>query len=187
MIDLIVPVVGNNIPVDHSYALYSSLCKINSFLHNEKRVKIHPIRGFYLNGDIILNDKSCFIIRTPLDLVKQIANSFSYKKININNCTIQTKAPNIKNIFYRQKLFSNFVTIKGKTETDTFCESLNEKLKDKIHPDKIKINDRKIISIKNKKIVGFSVLCDNLTEEESFYLQLEKIGGRSKFGGGFFL
>jgi CRISPR-associated protein Cas6 len=46
---------------------------------------------------------------------------------------------------------------------------------------------RHVIRIHGKAIVGFSVLVQGLTAEESIRLQEEGIGGRGKMGCGFFV
>ena len=46
---------------------------------------------------------------------------------------------------------------------------------------------RHVVRIHKKKIVGFSVLVQGLTAEESLTLQEKGIGGRSKMGCGFFV
>jgi hypothetical protein len=46
---------------------------------------------------------------------------------------------------------------------------------------------RRVLQIDGKKIVGFSVLVQGLSAEESIRLQEEGIGGRSKMGCGFFV
>jgi CRISPR-associated protein Cas6 len=44
-----------------------------------------------------------------------------------------------------------------------------------------------VLRIRDRTIVGFSVLVQGLTAEESVQLQEEGIGGRGKMGCGFFL
>jgi CRISPR-associated protein Cas6 len=46
---------------------------------------------------------------------------------------------------------------------------------------------RHVLRIRDKTIVGFSVLIEGLTADESVRLQEEGIGGRSKMGCGFFV
>ena len=46
---------------------------------------------------------------------------------------------------------------------------------------------RKIIHIKGKAIVGYSLIVEGLTAEESILLQEKGLGGRTRIGCGFFL
>jgi CRISPR-associated protein Cas6 len=46
---------------------------------------------------------------------------------------------------------------------------------------------RRVLRIKEKKVVGFPLRVTGLTAEESITLQEQGVGGRSKMGCGFFL
>ena len=45
VIDLCFALVGNTIPLDHGYCLFSALCRVVPALHGDHRAGVHPIGG----------------------------------------------------------------------------------------------------------------------------------------------
>jgi hypothetical protein len=46
-VDLAFRLIGNKVPVDHGYALYSAISRLLPVIHEEKNIGVHPIRDRY--------------------------------------------------------------------------------------------------------------------------------------------
>jgi CRISPR-associated protein Cas6 len=55
------------------------------------------------------------------------------------------------------------------------------------HPDRVGRPVRRVLRIKNKRIVGFPLTIPNLTAEESLLVQERGIGSRRRMGCGLFV
>jgi len=47
-VDLAFRTTGARIPVDHGYALYSAISRILPWIHADRTIGIHPLRGRYI-------------------------------------------------------------------------------------------------------------------------------------------
>jgi CRISPR-associated endonuclease/helicase Cas3 len=94
-------------------------------------------------------------------------------------------------------LAAKMVTIKGFLEPEEFLAAagrqfdalgIRGKLGIPVHHDAQRENDprRKVMRIREKKVVGFPLHATELTAEESLLLQQHGLGGRRKMGCGFF-
>jgi CRISPR-associated endonuclease/helicase Cas3 len=84
-------------------------------------------------------------------------------------------------------LTSRLVTIKGFTEPEAFQAAVARKLADAGVEASITVTRRRVVRIRDDKIVGFGVQLMGLSPRGSVEVQRTGIGGRQKFGCGSFL
>ena len=71
-IDLCFRIIGSTIPVDHGFALYSSLSKILSSFHEDTNAALKLIRGNYSgNGMLTLTRFSDLVLRIPMNRITE--------------------------------------------------------------------------------------------------------------------
>jgi CRISPR-associated protein Cas6 len=198
-IDLLFPVIGNQVPADHAYPLYSALVGNLPALHNgDFGPAIASITGQYLgNGLFAINGHSYLRIRLPSEQIAALL-PLAGKALVIAGHRVRVGVPRVVALTPAPALIARLVTIKGFTEPGPFVEAARRQL------DELKITGeagiplittgprtgqprRRILRIKDKRVVGFSLQVTALTAEESITLQEHGLGGRRRMGCGFFL
>ena len=198
-IDLLFPVIGNQVPADHAYPLYSALVGILPALHNgELRPAIASISGQYVGDGLqTLNDRSCLRIRLASDQIAAVL-PLAGKALVIAEHRVRLGVPRVMALTPAPALFARLVTIKGFTEPGPFLEAARRQLAELTIAGEPGIPlittgpragqpRRLIIRIKDKRVVGFSLQVTALTADESITLQEQGLGGRRRMGCGFFM
>lgn len=197
---------GKTLPADHGYALYSAVKKSlqnqsNNNLPSDLPDNIHlctipgiPDRA----GMIYLNRGSRFRLRCPSDQMQTWYRFFQNQVFDIQGHLIRLIQPRITLPEANNTLTSRLVTFKLKdidhTEVPRFflqsCQTGLERLEIKgkafIPSDPNGDLARRTLQIKDKKILGFSVVVEGLSDEDSLKLQWHGLGGRQHFGCGWF-
>ncbi|KJS16373.1 MAG: hypothetical protein VR69_09325 [Peptococcaceae bacterium BRH_c4b] len=206
-IDVRFALIGNQIPVDHGYLLFSAISKIFPFIHTNRQVAIHPINGPCSGNRLMdINRKSYLTLRVPTSMVPEIIQ-LSGSLINIGDYEVRVGVPSTQPFIPTARLYSRLVVIKGSIEPESFIEvvhkqmcDLNVKGKPMLiwQPEIVMENEgkpsgthssflRRTLRIKDKNIVGYALKIENLTAEESIRIQENGIGGRQRFGCGVFV
>ncbi|KAF1083919.1 CRISPR-associated endonuclease Cas6 [Sporotomaculum syntrophicum] len=207
MIDVIFPLMGKQLPVDHGYYLFSAISSVLPDLHNDTTFGIHPVNGQIVGNRILnLTEFSRLVIRTPVEHIRRIL-PLAGKTLNVGNHLIYLGIPNTNAITPSSQVYSRLVVIKGFMEPETFLAATCRQLSDlNIQGDASLVEQhhiaainngrfsgthspylRRTINIHGKEIVGFALRVGNLTDEDSLRLQEHGIGGRRKFGCGIFV
>ena len=199
MIELQFPVLGQSLPADHGYLLYSALSGMLPPLHVDgERIAIGPISGQWTgNGILALSSRrSRLRIRLPADQIALVL-PLAGKAIDIGGHRMLLGVPTVQQLTPAPALAAKMVTIKGFMEPDAFLDAAQRQLDELGIRGKLGIpvlqngsrsNEprRKVMRIREKKVVGFALHATELTAEESIRLQEHGIGGRRKMGCGFF-
>ncbi|MBY0451042.1 MAG: type I-MYXAN CRISPR-associated protein Cas6/Cmx6 [Cyanobacteria bacterium] len=190
MIELNFPVFGKTLPVQHGYLLYSAICHQVSAAH-----KIDFQLGTIVGvpdgqGHIHLQEGTSLYIRVETQWIPQFL-TLAGKTLALNGHEIRLGIPRPFLLKPASSLYSRLVAIKGFTEVEPFQEALQRQLSKLniqaqviIPVDKEEKPSRKVLKIKDKIIVGFSVLIEGLSAEDSIKLQTLGLGGRRKMGAG---
>ena len=209
IIDLNFRVCGNNVPLDHGYLLYSSLSRLAPYLHEADWLGIHPISGIPTSPNTLaLTPRSRLRLRLPADNIAKFID-LAGKRLSLSNGkernTITIGIPEIHSLKPASNLFSRYVTIKlsevEKTEysptRDMFLMAIKTQLDTINVRGEVWIDDardsygreysRRVIEIKHKTVVCYSVYIRNLSENDSLQLQTHGIGGRRRMGCGIFI
>lgn len=204
-IDLQFQLTGDYLPADHGFHLYSAISDVVPALHGNDRIGVHMVNG-RLTGDrrISLTARSRLGIRIPLELIPA-ALPLAGQSLQVGPYRIQVGVPRTSSLQHRSRLYSRLVVIKGFMEPEPFldaCRRQLAKLEIRGSPSLVLSprfagvgqNDennspwlRRTLNIHGREIVGFAVLVEELTAEESIRLQDRGIGGRRRFGCGLFL
>ncbi|HUY34388.1 MAG TPA: type I-MYXAN CRISPR-associated protein Cas6/Cmx6 [Pirellulales bacterium] len=200
IVELQFPVIGAAIPADHGYALYGALAHHLATLHADGNgLAIAPINGQYSgNNQFALNVRSSRLrFRLPDDRIASLL-PLAGKALDVAGHKLRLGVPTVQALTPAPSLVARLVTIKGFKEPSPFLEAARRQLdaleiRGEIGIPRIAAGPhageprRRILRIKDKKVVGFALRVTELTADESLRLQEHGIGGRRKMGCGFFV
>ena len=207
-VDLIFPANGSAIRRDHGYALYGAVSRIVPSVHQSREIGIFSIRGAPAgDGTLLLTDKSALRLRVPAERLPTLL-PLAGKALELDGHRLRLGVPHVAALIPAPVLSSSMVLIKladkgnpavgGIVTPDAFLAAAARKLTDlKIEaaPGLQKIRTgpradqprRRVIRVKDQTHVGFAMIVQGLTADESLRLQEEGLGGRRLMGCGLFL
>lgn len=179
---------GDPLPADHAYAVYSAISRLLPNVHQNVEIGVHPIAGVQ-TGDrrMMLKPTSALTIRIESDLIAEIL-PLAGKTLGIGSAFLQVGVPSIFMLQPSSGLRSRLVNIKGLMDPDAFIGGVRRQL-DKLGVSQdveIVLRKRRTLQIHDANVVGYEVLLNGLTDEESICVQENGIGGRRKMGCGLF-
>jgi len=197
IVDLSFRIVATaSIPADHGYQLYSSISRLMPAIHQADNVAIHPIRG-RLVGDrlMALTPQSRLVIRTLHEQVSGLL-PLAGKMLSLGPARLQLGVPDVRALVAAPSLRSRLVVIKTKGASsaaeltaEVFTSALRRQLDALGVGSEIDLclGKRRTLRIKDKEIVGYEVLLEKLSPEQSLTIQERGLGGRHRMGCGVFL
>lgn len=190
------------LPALYAYPLYAAVARYLPWIHEDRRIGIFSLNGSYQGRTIVLDPRSTLRIRTPAEALPRIITLTS-RTLDIDGAMVQVGVPRVIPLRPAPRLYSRFVQIKltangNRVTPEEFLESANRQLRDleieaeagiPIWESGPRAGDlkRRMVQIKGERHIGFALLVQGLTAEESLRLQVQGIGGRRKMGCGLFL
>jgi CRISPR-associated protein Cas6 len=192
MVDLVFPVFSPQpIAADHGYALYAALSRMLPVLHSSNGVGVHPIGGRQIgNRELSLTDRSRLIVRVDSAAIGELIQ-IAGKQLNIDGISLRVGVPQVHALQPAAALRSRLVTIKLKDglEADAFQAAARKQV-DEIGLSSqviLTLGKRRTLRIKDKEVVGYEVIIEGLSAEESLLVQERGLGGRRHMGCGVFV
>lgn len=197
-IDLAFSLVSTHpLPADHGYLLYSAVSRMLPETHQADGYGIHPIRGRQLGGRTLqLDEHSRLVIRTDAEQIARFL-PLSGKSLQLLGRTLRLGVPQVRSLVPASALYSRLVTIKltdvaaqpSPVASNAFVAAVRRQLGDlAVSPEvSLSLGKRRTVRIKDKEVVGYEVLLDSLTAEESITIQEHGLGGRRHMGCGIFV
>lgn len=203
VVDMVFPLKGRpSLPAAYSYPLYAAIAKQLPWIHESKRVGIFPLNGVYADGRIRLGPRSALRIRAPADHLPRII-MLTARQLEVEGEGIQLGVPRVLPLRPAPTLYSRFVQIKLAEKADgvtpsAFLDSVHRQLRSlgiearagiPVWQEGPRAGEpkRRMVQIKGEHHIGFALLVEGLTAEESLRLQQHGLGGRRKMGCGLFL
>ena len=194
-IELTFPVMGQSLPIDHGYQLYSALKHRLMQLKDWDDISIKTISGKLdcaTRNQLNLTERSKLLIRLPSEKVSFVY-SFSGKSLTIGKHKIRLGIPEMNLLQPRSRLRSHIVVIRGYKEPNEFLEAAKRQIEALNIRADIKLICKKDGTPKPKTIrvkqtlVGFGIEANKLSEADSIVLQEKGLGGKHKMGCGVFV
>jgi CRISPR-associated protein Cas6 len=193
-IELSFGVIGETLPADHGYGLYSAIAHLCPQVHEQEGLSILTIAGIPdRKGKIFLTERSHLRIRLPYDCMPMVYK-LAGKQLSIGSHSIRLGIPQIFMLRHGSRLRARIVTIKNHQEPESFLEAARGQLAalgvvgEAIIPLDLEGKPaRKTIKIKTYSVVGFGLEVSNLSEEDSIKLQISGLGGKHRMGCGVFI
>ena len=194
VVDVIFPLFGSRLPLDHGYALFGALARVIPALHEEPRWGVHPVAGVRCgDAELAVTSRSRVMLRVPLDDLRRLS-PLAGAVLDVDGWRLHLGLPQFNMIAPKDCLWARLVTIKGfLDEPATFAEALRRQIAASDHagPDlsrvEVDVGRRRVLRIKDRTVVGFSVGLRALDEQTSLRIQYCGLGGRRHMGAGIFV
>ena len=206
-VDVQFMVTGQLLPADHSYLLFSAICGVVPDLHGDEGLGVFPVNGRLVGGrNLAVTEHSRLTMRLEADRIREVL-ALAGKVLEVGSGRLSVGVPATKALQPKVRLYSRLVVIKGFTEPLPFLDAAERQfkaleIKGRLslvpQPQVAETNQerpggskspflRRTTRIRDKEIVGFALIADNLTADESICLQEQGLGGRRRFGCGLFV
>ncbi len=197
-VDLAFSVVSPQaLPADHGYLLYSAVSRMLPEAHQANGFGIHPLRGRQLGGRTLqLTEHSRFVIRVDAEQIARFL-PLAGKPLRVLDRTLQIGVPQVRSLVPAAALRSRLVTIKLPDAVSQQSEAAAEKFRDAALRQLVQLGismeailslgKRRTLRIKDKEVVGYEMVIEGLTAQESIAVQEHGLGGRRHMGCGVFV
>lgn len=190
IIDLSFGIFSNSaLDADHSYRLFSAIARLIPESHRSNAMGVHPISGRQIgNRQLQLTNRSRLAIRTSTDQIPQYL-VLAGRTIDVAGARVRIGVPQIFALQPSTALRSRLVTTKNCQDQTRFETELRRQLNAlNVSPEAaVTVGKRRTMRIKDKEIVGYEVIIEALTAEESLNIQHTGLGGRRHMGCGIFV
>lgn len=206
MVDLVFPVLGSRLPTDHGYALYGAMSRLLPCLHDGSfPFGFVPITGPHVGEGLLQVDpaQSRLRLRVPPSEIPRVL-PLAGKPLEMMGHRVRLGVPQVEALQPAAALIARTVTINYEFNESEFLKvegflksarrQLNNlgiegtcRIPEGIDREGRKAPLRRVVRIKKVRIVGYSLLVENLKAEESLRLQAYGLGGRRRLGCGVFL
>lgn len=183
------------IPADHGYALYAAVSRLIPEVHAENGVAIHPIGGRQ-TGDrrLSLTPSSSLGFRLAAERIATLL-PLAGKTLELSGGKVRVGMPQTRPLVPATALRSRLVVIKvahssGNALTaEAFAAAARKQMHDLGVASEavLHVGKRRTLRVKQRDIVGYEVMVDGLTADESITLQEYGIGGKRHMGCGVFV
>ena len=195
VIDLSFVLVGTTFPLDHGYCLFSAICRIVPGLHGDRRIGVHPIRGRQTApGVLTLDNRSRLKLRLPSEEIARYI-ALAGQALELEDHRLQVGIPRVEALTPAANLASRLVTFRHALAPSDLEEDVRRELA------RLEISGtphfvpssrlafagqplRRVLTVREKRVVGYALRVTGLTAEESIRLQEEGLGGRRRMGCG---
>jgi len=177
------------LPVDHSHALYGAVKNAVPEFASCDNLGIHTMRGTVSGGGRILLDprQSALRMRMPIGFVPKALRLVG-RVLRVHGSPLCLGTASIALLNPADTLWARMVTRKFDGHDACLAKVSLQKDIDGAYPNaKFTIGRARTTRIHQKQILGFEVLAENLSPEDSVQLQSFGFGGRRTFGCGIFV
>lgn len=191
-IDLLFPLHGQEIPLDHGYALYAALSRAlesatDPWLHDQEDVGLHLIRGRYQGkGCLALTPASRIAIRLPAALIHKFL-ALAGQRLTLGADSVRLGMPQPRALQPTPALYAHLVTTRNGQDEERFDSEIARQLSELEIAGSSQRGPRRSFTVRDKRVVAHTLLVSELTAEESIRLQEHGLGGRRKLGCGVFV
>ncbi|QGJ71783.1 CRISPR/Cas system-associated RAMP protein Cas6 [Planctomycetales bacterium 10988] len=184
------------LPADHGYLLYSALSRVLPELHRESEMGVHPISGKSAGPrKLELLPHSRLRFRVPDGRVSEVLE-VTGKTLQVGETMLAVGPPSIERLSPLPALRSRLVTIKIKDaptaneiSPELFTQAVRRQLEGLNVSEQVQITigKRRTLRIRRRVVVGYELVLEGLTAEESLVIQESGLGGRRHMGCGIFV
>jgi CRISPR-associated protein Cas6 len=197
IVELSYPILGSSLPADNGYPLYSAVSR-HLGGHLPDGISLASVGGLVASsGRILVSRRSQLRLRTPCETIGLLLG-LAGARLNVGGHEILLGVPRVLPLDYSSTLKSRLVAIKGYTVPEIFLEAAERQLRRICSSGKVSIPtlsqgrraglpQRRVLQIKDRTIVGFGVLVQDLEPEDCTSLLVYGLGGRRHMGCGIFV
>lgn len=186
-VDLLFPVQGGTVPLDHGYLLFSALSARLPQLHERRDVGVFHLRGAHADQELLHLTPGKLRLRCPAEAIPGLL-PLAGDQVQLGGRSLMLGAPMVRALEPVPHLSARLVTFKHALEEGSFRTAAGqflEALLGKAVP--FQVGRRRVVTVAGKTIVGFGLEVSGLQPEDSLVLQEKGLGGRRHMGCGLFL
>lgn len=185
-IDVVFPVMGREVPLDHAYLLFSALSARLPELHDAPGIGVFALQGRPTGSERLDVQRGSLRVRCPADAFGKLL-PLAGKELLLGGAKVRVGVPTARPLVPSAHLHARIVTIKGFTEAEPFRDAVERQLTALGVVGAVEIGRRRVVMVARDRIVGFELDVGSLSEEHSVALQERGLGGRRHMGCGLFL
>jgi CRISPR-associated protein Cas6 len=193
-VDVLFPLKGKSLPLDHGYALFGALSRLLPDLRTRRTWGIHPVFGSRSGpGTLELNERSSLKVRLPAVDIPAVLPLLG-AELDVDGHRVVLGPPRIMPLVTAAALHARLVTIKGFHEEPAAFEAALRRqiaaLEGLGQPPasvEVAVGSRRVMRAGDHTIVGFAVGLDGLHADASLAIQQKGLGGRRHMGAGLFV
>ncbi|MDE0219875.1 MAG: type I-MYXAN CRISPR-associated protein Cas6/Cmx6 [Spirochaetaceae bacterium] len=203
-LDVLFRVIGAEVPADHGYALFGAISRIleregDGWMHGNTSVGLHTIRGSPgVPGRYLLGERARFGLRLPAELVPRVL-MLAGKSIELDGCRLRIGVPQTRALLPATTLHCRIATTRNGHAPARFdAEIARQAAALDLHGRILRVPlrapdgaardpSRRVVRIRDKRVIGYALLATELTAHESIRLQEHGLGGRRRMGCGVFV
>ncbi|WP_141593724.1 type I-MYXAN CRISPR-associated protein Cas6/Cmx6 [Myxococcus sp. AB056] len=185
-IDLLFPVQGGPVPLDHAYLLFSALSRHIPALHERTDMGVFSLRGVSNTRELLYLGRGTLRLRCPIEAVATLLPLVS-APLEVAGRRLSLGAPSLHALEPVPALSARLVTFKHAMDESSFIVAVTRALEALGVQATLKVGRRRIVRIAGKKVVGFALELHGLSAEHSLRVQEQGLGGRRHMGCGLFL
>ena len=195
-VDLSFSLVGNKaVAADHGYVLYGAISRLLPEVHRENGIAVHPVRGRQVgNRQLMLMPWSRLTLRVADNQIASLL-LLAGKSLRLGDANVRVGVPTVNSLAPTAALRSRLVVIKvaniqpESVTAEQFANAVRRQLDELDVSAKaiVTIGKRRTLRVKQRELVGYEVVLDGLTAEESISVQEQGLGGKRHMGCGVFV
>lgn len=174
---------------DHGFSLFGAISRILPEAHEANGVGILPIAGSQIGQrKIQIDARSRLTLRIPSgDIARWIP--LAGKTLEVDGVLLQVGVPEVRGLVPTTAIRSRLVTTKNGQDQSRFEAEIRRQIGALgVSPEAIvSITKRRTIRIHSKEVVGYEVVIEGLSFDDSLAIQTHGIGGRRHMGCGVFV
>ena len=206
--DLLFPLTGGPIPLDHGYPLYAALSReLGPAVHGDgpgsADAGVFPVRGVGRGRELVLDKHSSLRLRVPAASIPEFVG-LAGKFLDVGGGRVRLAPPTVQPLVPAAAVAARLVLLKLANQDehgvtpDRFLAAARRQLDDLEIAGELAIPTyrggerdgqphRRVMRVKGAVRPGYPLLVAGLTADESIRLQTVGLGGRRKMGCGLFL
>lgn len=186
-IDLLFPVRGGPVPLDHGYLLFSALSKRIPMLHARRDTGVFTLRGESATREWLHLGRGTLRLRCSMEAVPLFLPLVGVSLELLVGRKLVLGAPTLRALEPVSSLSARMVTFKHALDEGSFHMAALRFMDELGCQARLRVGRRRVVSIAGKKVVGFALDLEGLSDEHSLLLQEHGLGGRRHMGCGLFL
>ena len=182
------PVRGRALPLDHGWALYAAVSRLQPVVHEAAEIRLGPVEGCIYQGEAQLRvtERSFLPVRLPASRVREVY-VLAGRSLEVLGHAVSLGVPRTRMLAAEASLHARPVVITNRTEWVTFEAEARRQLEALGVVAEIQPGRRRVMTVKGGyRNVGFAVGLNGLSEEAALKVQREGLGSRRSMGAGFF-
>ncbi|WP_224365794.1 type I-MYXAN CRISPR-associated protein Cas6/Cmx6 [Hyalangium versicolor] len=185
-IDLVFPVQGGPVPLDHAYLLFSALSRRIPSLHECRDIGVFNLRGAQASRGMLHLGNGSLRLRCSTEAAALLL-PLTGSPLELAGHKLRLGSPTVYPLSCPSSLSARVVTFKHAIDESTFRTSTRKFMEALGCVGTPQIGRRRVISIAGKKVVGFALIVSDLSPQSSVLIQERGLGGRRHLGCGLFL